>query len=61
MEFQFYTLYYANETQKNEILQTIQQHNECIKENNILNAEFHILYAKLKPKLLTIKDSVHVY
>ena len=35
MEFQSYTLYYTNEMQKNDILQTIKKHNECRKENNI--------------------------
>ena len=31
MEFQSYTLYCTNEMQKNDILQTIKQHNEYVK------------------------------
>jgi len=61
MEFQSYTLYYTNEMQKNDILQTIKQHNEYVKENNIEHGElFHILHAKLKQKLfnnMPIRDS----
>ena len=55
MEFQSYTLYYTNEIQKNDILQTIKEHNECIKENNIEHGElFHILNAKMKPTLINV-------
>ena len=55
MEFQSYTLYYTNEKQKNDILQTIKKHNECIKENNIEHGElFHILHAKMKPSLINL-------
>ena len=55
MEFQSYTLYYTNETQKNDILQTIKQHNEYVKENNIEHEKlFHILNAKMKPNLFSI-------
>ena len=51
MEFHTYTLYYTNEIQKNEILQTIKQYNTHVKENNMKNGElFHILHAKLKTK-----------
>ena len=58
MEFQSYTLYYTYETQKNEILQTIKQHNEYVKENNLEHGElFHILHAKLKQKLFNIPIS----
>ena len=49
----FLAKHYANNIQKIEILQTVKQHNECMKENNILNGKlFHILPAKLKPSLL---------
>ena len=60
MEFQSYTLYYTNEIQKNEILQTIKQNNEYVKENNMEHGElFRILNAKLKTKpfYMPIKDS----
>ena len=60
MEFQSYTLYYTNEIQKNDILQTIKQHNEYVKENNMEHGElFHILHAKLKTKpfYIPISDS----
>ena len=47
MEIQSYTLYYTNEMQKNDILQTIKHYNEYGKENNIEHGElFHILNAK---------------
>ena len=62
MEFQSYTLYYTNEIQKNDILQTINEHNEYVKENNIEHGElFHILHAELKQKLFNIPISDRRY
>ena len=49
MNFNSYTLCYANEIQKNNILQTIKQYNTRVKKNNIEHEQiFNILHAKIK-------------